>query len=232
MLQRMADDLYLVVQVSREAIPDEIHSAYARRALELHPDQSGAGSEPFIELQRAYSILSDPGRRSAYDHRTRSIPIRRAAARGLERPEPFRAVEPVSGFSEVSLSQSFETFGPSFDELFDRLWSNFDQITRPKPERLESLTVEISLSAHEAFAGGTARIFVPTRLVCQTCHGHGEIGQYQCWRCQGQGAVTTEYPLDVPYPAGLRRDYVARVPLESFGIQNFYLTVRFRPRDF
>lgn len=229
----MASDFYLVLQVIREAALDEIHSAYRHLALQLHPDRSGGSSEPFIELQKAYSVLSDPERRAAYDHRTGSIPIRHVAVEGFDRPfaETFRAVDPVSAFSEVSLSDSFETFAPSFDEIFDRLSSNFEQITRPKPEKLRSLTVEFSLSADEAFAGGTARILVPGRLICKTCRGNGVIGQYQCWRCQGQGAMTTEYPLDVPYPAGFRRDYAVHLPLEPLGIQNFYLTVRFRPRD-
>jgi hypothetical protein len=44
--------------------------------------------------------------------------------------------------------------------------------------------------------------------------------------------VTGEYPVTVRYPAGLQEDYVVRIPLERFGIQNFYLTVQFRPTGF
>jgi hypothetical protein len=32
----------------------------------------------------------------------------------------------------------------------------------------------------------------------------------------------------VAYPAGVLNEYVVRVPLSRFGIENFYLTVRFR----
>jgi len=232
--QHMANDFYRFLQVTREATPDEIHAAYRRRALELHPDRSGGRNEPFVELQRAYSVLRDPERRAAYDHRKRSIPIRGPTGSGVGRlrAEPFRAVEPVTGFGEVSLPRSFEHFAPSFEEIFDRLWSNFERVTRPKQETLQSLTIEFSLSADEALAGGAVCILVPALLICQTCYGHGEVGGYQCWRCLGQGTVTTEYPLNVPYPAGLRRDYLVRVPLEPFGIQNFYFTVRFRPSGY
>jgi hypothetical protein len=33
------------------------------------------------------------------------------------------------------------------------------------------------------------------------------------------------------YPAGLQQDYIVRLPLDRFGIENFYLTVRFRPTE-
>ena len=230
----MSKDFYFILQVGREASVDEIRSAYRRRAQELHPDKSGSSSEPFIELQEAYSVLSDPAQRAAYDRTAESVPVRRG--KGItgrrRRAELFREVEPAGSFAEVSLSESFDTFGPSFDELFERLWSNFDLLTRPKAERLESLNVDVTLTAEEARAGGSVRILVPARAVCPACRGHGAVGFYECWRCQGQGSLTAEYPVQVTYPSGLRWDHVVRVPMDDFGIHNFYLTVRFRPTAF
>ena len=108
-------DFYLVLQVARSATPKEIRSAYRRRALELHPDQSGADSEPFIELQKAYSVLSDPLQRAAYDRQTGTIPIRRVARREKLRPpraEPFRDVE--------------TTRRSGYEEVIEWLWSDFE----------------------------------------------------------------------------------------------------------
>ena len=46
--------------------------AYRRLALESHPDRTGrATDEVFKEIQDAYSVLSDPLRRSEYDWRSR-----------------------------------------------------------------------------------------------------------------------------------------------------------------
>ncbi len=226
----MRKDLYLVLHVTREATPEEIRSAYRRRALELHPDVAGGDSESFLKLQEAYSVLSDRNQRAAYDRNRGFNPVhRRSRTRPAPRhAEPFRQVEPASGFREVSLTDSFGTFEPSFDELFDRLWSNFELVTRPKAEQLESLSVEVPLSAVEARTGGTVTILVPARLTCPACQGHGAVGWYECWQCRGQGAIAGQYPLGIPYPAGLRQNYVVRVPLYRFGIRNFYLTVRFR----
>jgi molecular chaperone DnaJ len=233
----MRKDYYLVLHIAPEATFDQIRSAYRRRALELHPDLTGFGSDQFLELQEAYDVLSDPVRRENYDRETEEIPIRRVdTMRPPEtiiarrrRAEPLVTAQPASELEDISLFRSFETFSPSFDELFERLWSNFNLRTRPKAEWLESLHVEIPLSPRQAFAGGEVRVMVPARLVCPACHGQGSIGPHECSQCEGHGAVTGEYPVTVSYPAGVPEDYIVRLSLQRFGIQNFYLTVQFRP---
>jgi hypothetical protein len=131
-------------------------------------------------------------------------------------------------FQDVSLAESFEVYHPSFDELFERLWSNFDMFDRPKAERLESLTVEILVGPDEARLGGRVRVRIPARAMCSVCGGHGAVGSYECWRCEGHGSLTTEHPVEVAYPAGMGDGYAVRIPLTRFGIENFYLTVLFR----
>lgn len=231
----MSKNYYLILGVTADATLDEIKSAFRRRALELHPDVSGLQSDPFLELQEAYSVLGDPERRRRYDRQFVTFAAaapRPAAAEPLVAPrprsEPFRPVAPVQSFREVSLAESFATYRPSFDELFDRFWSNFENITRPKAERLESLTVEVVVSPEDARAGGQVRVWIPARATCPACGGHGAVGGYECWRCEGEGALTSEFPLEVAYPAGLRDGYAVRVALDRFGIGNFYLTVLFR----
>ena len=143
----MRKDYYFILHVTPEASFDQIRSAYRRRALELHPDLTGLGSEQFLELQEAYNVLSNPDRRKIYDRKGDETPIRRAdAARSPEdiigrrhRAEPLTTTQRASEFDDLSLFRSFETFSPSFDQLFERLWSNFNLRTRPKAERLESL---------------------------------------------------------------------------------------------
>src|ERR1041384_8371372 len=90
---------YVILGVATGATLEEIKTAFRRRALELHPDTSGLQSEPFLEVQEAYRVLSDPVRRRRYDERKRE-PIARhrpwgppPEPLGTERPkaEPFRA---------------------------------------------------------------------------------------------------------------------------------------------
>ncbi|HYY26652.1 MAG TPA: DnaJ domain-containing protein [Chthoniobacterales bacterium] len=233
----MRKNYYLILRLRPEASPDQIRSAYRRRALELHPDLTGSGSDQFLELQEAYDVLSDPVRRELYDREGEEIPIRRLdATRSREtivprkrRAEPLVTPRQAREFEDIALFRSFETFSPSLDELFERLYGNFSLRTRPKAECLESLNVEIPLSPQQAFAGGEVRVMVPARVVCDACLGHGRIGPYECAYCEGQGEMTAEYPVTVSYPAVLGGDYIVQVPLERFGIRNFYLTVQFRP---
>ena len=154
----MRKNYYLILRLAPEATMEQIRSAYRRRALELHPDLSGIESDQFLELQEAYDVLSDPARRAIYDREAEEVPIRRiGSARPAEtviarkrQGEPLTPTRPAAGFEEMSLFRSFETFSPSLDEIFERLWSNFDLLTRPKAERLESLNVDVPLPPRQA----------------------------------------------------------------------------------
>jgi len=232
---------YLILGISSTATREEIKSAFRRRAKELHPDRSGKESEPFQELQEAYGVLNNPERRRHYDETAHVTAVRRksppTSAEPLvrrRRAEPFSAFgthTPAQYVRDVSLDESFDQFRPSFDELFDRLRSNFEDVARPKSERLESLTVEMVISPEDALRGGQVRVRIPGKAQCPTCGGHGAVGSYECWRCEGRGATSVDFPLNVKFPPGIRDGHVAQVSLEEFGIRNFYLTVLFRVSD-
>ncbi len=231
----MVKDYYLILGVSPAASQEEIRTAFRRRALELHPDRSGTDSEPFLELQRAYGVLGDPHRRRRYDRSGRARAPRSSQTRASAEPlrarrtaaEPFRPLESASDVQDISLLGSFHTYGPSFDELVDRLLSNFGSPTTTKGEHLESLTVDIPLTPDQTLVGGEIELMVPAQVRCPACEGHGQVGGYLCWRCGGTGLLSGEAPIRIAYPSGIRNHYVVRIPLEAYGIHNFYLTVRF-----
>jgi molecular chaperone DnaJ len=234
----MEKNYYVILGVSTTATHEEIKSAFRRRALELHPDQSGLESGPFIEVQEAYGVLSDPERRRRYDETIARLtaPRRPAetfddrAARRRRAAEPFRPAGSAGPIRDLSLTESFATFAPSFDELFDQLWSNFGlgTLARPKSQPFAPLTVEVVLRPAEAAVGGRVRVRIPGRTTCPTCRGRGALGPYECWRCAGHGALAAEFPVEVAYPPGLPDGCAKRVSLGRFGIENLYLTVRFR----
>ena len=219
----MKKDYYLTLRLTPEATEREIRSAYRRLAIELHPDHSGFGSDPFLELQEAYSVLSDPMRRAVYDREVGEIPVRRAEApwpTKIIRRQSAEAFSPVRPMGKSHLGLS-ETFHPSFTERVERLWSDFELLTRRKAERPGSLTVDVTLSPRETFTGGQVRILVQGRFVCSSCFGQGHAGAYRCSRCAGYGALRDEYPLAVSYPAGLQQDYVVCLSLDDFGSEVF-----------
>lgn len=56
--------------MSENATEDEIKKAYRKKAMELHPDRHGGDKTKeaeFKKLNEAYSVLSDPQKKSNYD---------------------------------------------------------------------------------------------------------------------------------------------------------------------
>lgn len=61
------DDLYSVLDVDKDASPEEIKKAYKKLANKYHPDKPNGDEEVFKLIQKAYEVLSDPDKRQNYD---------------------------------------------------------------------------------------------------------------------------------------------------------------------
>ena len=60
---------YALLGIFRDATQEEIKHAYFDAAQRLHPDKNEAPGETeiFLDVQKAYDILSDPAKRAEYD---------------------------------------------------------------------------------------------------------------------------------------------------------------------
>jgi DnaJ-class molecular chaperone len=225
---------YFILGIDCDASDAEIKDAYRKLALKYHPDHFGEDSSPFLKIQEAYQVLSNPQLKRKYDQSLiRQKPQLRVdrntrSGRYSQEPEPLipenRSVEP----EPISFSQSFETYFPSLDEIFDRYLSNYGQDFRQKSERTKELKVEVSISSHQAASGGSVRFLIPVRIPCPLCQGTGFAGLWECHRCFSLGFIDTELPLLVYYPAGIKNTFNKSLSLRQFGIHNYYLTVSFR----
>ncbi len=224
----MAKSYFAILEISSNATPDEVQSAYRRLAKAYHPDHYEGGSEPFQQIQEAYSILGNPVKRKAYEKTLSTFRIRRTPDLwSAPEPEPLIPESGPVDMGEISPVRSFDTFSPSFDEIFDWLWNNFSTVSRPKSGRIQNLTLKVPLTRDQAWRGGNARIMVPARSICPTCRGYGSIGYYECHRCAGEGAITGEVPISVAFPPGLTKDHSVVIQLDRFGIRNLHCTVIF-----
>ncbi|XP_061697022.1 dnaJ homolog subfamily B member 2 isoform X1 [Syngnathoides biaculeatus] len=107
-------DYYNTLGVSKTASQDDIKKAYRKLALKWHPDKNPDNKEEaekkFKEVAEAYEILSDQGKRDAYD---------RYGSDGIRR----------SGSSNSDLSSDFPGFTFTFrspDEVFKEFFGGQD----------------------------------------------------------------------------------------------------------
>jgi DnaJ-class molecular chaperone len=225
---------YLILGINSDATSDQIKEAYRRKVKKYHPDHFGEDSSPFLKVQEAYQVLSDPVRRKKYDQThivTKSHePSVRSGISGriTQNPEPLIPEQKTTRPDPISLTRSFHTYSPSFDEIFDRLLLNFGQGVRQKSEKPESITVEVKITPKEAVTGGALELLIPVRIHCPLCGGSGMVGLWECHRCATSGVIDTEIPLIVSYPGGIQNSYSKSISLNRYGIDNCYLNVNLR----
>lgn len=219
-------DYYEVLGVERGADEAELKKAYRRLAMKYHPDRNSdnkSAEEKFKEVNEAYEVLSDAGKRMAYDQ-----------------------------YGHAGVDQSmgggagFGAGGANFSDIFGDVFSDFfgggRGGARGGPQRGSDLRYTLELNLEEAVRGTTVTIRVPTLVHCKTCDGSGAkkgttpvtcttcggIGQVRmqqgffsvqqtcprchgsgkmiadpCPDCHGQGRVEEHKTLSVKVPAGV-----------------------------
>ena len=169
-------DYYEVLGVGRESGDQEIKGAYRKLALKFHPDRNPDdpnAEEKFKEASEAYSVLSDPQKRAAYD-RFGHAGLQGAAGGGFN-PDAFQDFGDILG--------DFFGFGDLFGGGGRR---------RSRAQRGEDIRFDLELSFEEAVFGLNAEIQVPRMESCTRCRGTGSepgSGPTTCPTCHGRGEV-------------------------------------------
>jgi molecular chaperone DnaJ len=233
-------DYYEVLGVARSASPEEIKKAYRKIAMQWHPDKNPEkkheAEEKFKEAAEAYSVLSDPGKRSQYDRFGHAGVSNAAGGAGFD-PAAFSEFSDILG----------DLFG--FGDLFGG-----GSRRRTRSNRGADIRYDLTLTLEEAAFGLKKKIAVTRAETCATCHGSGSkngagpsvcrscggAGQvrYQqgfltiartcpscggagrvitdpCTQCHGQGRVQVEKTLSVNIPAGVDTDSHLRISGEG-----------------
>jgi molecular chaperone DnaJ len=169
-------DYYEILEVERSASAEQLKQSYRKLAMKYHPDRNPNNKEAehkFKEISHAYDILKDPEKRAAYDR------YGEAAFQG-------------GGGGQ---SSGFEfNFGGGFSDIFEQFFGDFGgggQRSRGTHQGSD-LRYDLELTLEEAFKGKQITIRIPTKEVCNPCHGSGtESGTKPkvCTRCQGHGKV-------------------------------------------
>lgn len=175
-------DYYEVLGLERSASQDEIKSAYRRLAKKYHPDickEEGAEAK-FKEVQEAYSVLGDEGKRRQYDQFGHAAFDQNGGAGG-----GFGGFQGFGGFEDVDLGDIFgNMFGSSFGFGGSR--------NTNRRERGSDSILRMRLTFEEAIYGCEKDITIDVVEECDDCDGKGGHGEKTCSECHGSGTITSE----------------------------------------
>lgn len=172
----MSRDYYEILGVERTCSEAELKVAFRKAAMEHHPDRNGGSEEAatkFKEVNEAYSILSDPQKRAAYD---------RFGHAGVNGGPGGGGYGPGPDINDVFN----EVFGQAFGDMFG------GGRQRRGPTRGQDLRYDLEITLEQAFAGAESQIRVPATLTCETCEGSGAKPGTQpqtCVQCAGRGSI-------------------------------------------
>jgi molecular chaperone DnaJ len=172
-------DYYEILGVTRTIDEAGLKSAFRKLAMEHHPDRNGGcenAAGRFKEINEAYSVLSDPQKRAAYD---------RFGHAGVNGPQGGPGGFGGQGFDASDIFN--DVFGDVFGEMFGggRRQSN-------GPQRGQDLRYDLEISLEQAYAGAEVEITVPAAMTCETCEGSGAkpgTSPTVCGACGGAGRV-------------------------------------------
>jgi|SRR5581483_8430009 len=170
-------DYYEVLGVDRDCDDQALKAAYRKLALQHHPDRNPGdkhAEERFKEAAEAYSVLSDPQKRAAYD-RFGHQGVSSAAGGGFD----------TAGFPDLSDILN-EMFG------FGDVFGAGSRQRKTRPQRGEDLRYDLEISFEDSMRGLAVDIQVPRMEECGRCKGKGaepEDGVVTCPMCRGRGEV-------------------------------------------
>ena len=252
-------DYYELLEVSRDAEPEEIKRAYRVAARRYHPDANpgdAASESRFKQVANAYEVLSDPDKRRHYD---------RFGADGPQMGgDPF-------GFAGGGLGDIFDAFfggggggatrrggpaaGPDLEvavdiSFEDAVFGSAEEVTVRTAVACEACEATGAAPGTHAErcnqCGGAGQVRqvrqsilgqMVTAAPCPVCRGAGEVIASPCTTCQGEGRQVMEKTYTVDIPAGV--DTGSTLRLSGFGAVgprggpkgDLYVQVRVRPHE-
>lgn len=179
-------DYYEILEVQRNASPEEIKKSYRKMAIKYHPDKNPgdkASEEKFKEAAEAYEVLSNPDKKAKYD-RYGHAGVGGAAGGGF-------------GGGGMDMEDIFQHFGDIFGghfggfEGFSGFGGRGHAQRGHRVNRGSNLRIKVKLTLEEIAHGVQKKIKVNKYVTCKTCSGSGaQSGGFStCTTCHGTGQI-------------------------------------------
>lgn len=186
----MPRDYYDILGVGKGASDDDIKKAFRKLAHQCHPDKPTGDAEKFKEINNAYQVLGDAGKRKQYDQ----------FGPGFEQAGGFGGGAPFGGQGGFNFNGVNFDFGGMNGEAFDlgdvfaSAFGMGGQGGRAgrRESRGRNIEMDVQVTFAEAAFGTDKDVSLYTLVACKDCDGSGaEKGSKltDCGDCKGSGQV-------------------------------------------
>ncbi len=184
-------DYYKILNVKKDATPDEIKKAYRALAKKYHPDlnkeNKKEAEKKFKEISEAYEILIDPEKRKLYDTYGYEGVSQQFGQGGFTWKDFSHAGDVFDILNEFFGSSRFGN-----SSFFDGFFNGGFQTSTQKGfsrERLKGKDIKINLklTLEEMFLGTTKSLKYTRYEICKACNGKGGTNLTICPDCKGTG---------------------------------------------
>lgn len=189
----MKKDYYETLGVNKGASKDEIKKAFYKLAHKYHPDKKEGNEAKFKEVNEAYQVLSDEGKRSKYDQFGSGFENMGGGQGGYQQGGFGGGFE---GFDFSGFQQNGNMGGAEFD--FGNLNDIFSDFFgggmggRAQQRRGRDISTEIQITFADAVFGVNRKILITKVSNCSVCHASGAKPGTKletCKKCNGQGKI-------------------------------------------
>lgn len=184
----MSKDYYNILGVEKNASKDDIKKAFYKLAHKYHPDKKGGDEKKFKEVNEAYQILSDEGKRAKYDQFGSGFENMGGAgfSGGGAGFEGFDFSNFAQGFGQGGVEFDFGNINDIFSDFFT------GGSGRGRVRRGRDISTEIQVPFADSIFGTERKILITKTSQCGTCEGSGAkpgVGMETCKTCNGQGKI-------------------------------------------
>ncbi|GAA5938209.1 hypothetical protein JCM3775_002917 [Rhodotorula graminis] len=167
-------DFYKVLGVSKTAGDKEVKKAYRKLSKQYHPDKNDSeeAKVKFLEVSRAFEVISDPEKRKTYD---------RFGEEGVKQQE--------GGGGAGGGGDPFNIFRNAF---------GFGGAGGQQQRRGQNMLAEIEVDLKAMYEGDSLKFSVARKAVCEQCDGTGARSEKDivtCPTCEGRGVRLVRHQL-------------------------------------